>query len=105
MSEPAELHVGDTGTAILLTLRDEDGKVISLADYISLVLLMRRPDGLLLQKSCNLYTDGTDGIARYVTTSSDWNVPGNYKFQLYAQSPQGHWHTTTEIRNVLPNLI
>lgn len=79
----AEIHVGDTGTEFRITFLDQDGGIVDLSDndITAKQFLFKKPDGTLLTKTATLYTDGTDGIAKYLTLSTDLSAAGKWSLQ------------------------
>lgn len=79
----AEIHVGDTNTEFRITFLDQDGEVIDLtdADITAKRFLFKKPDGTVLTKTASFYTDGTDGIAKYLTLSTDLSDAGKWSLQ------------------------
>ena len=79
-----EIHVGDIGTIFRITIRDEDETVIDVSTASSLQLKFRKPEtGDIITKTASFYTDGTDGIVQWATTSADdldesgiWSIQG-----------------------------
>lgn len=83
----AEFHVGDIGTALRCTVRDENNAVVDLSTATVLQIKLLKPDREEVIHTGALYTDGTDGILQYVTTSADdldqvgiWKLQGIVTF-------------------------
>lgn len=97
-------HVGDTGTAIRLTVYDR-GSVVDLSGFSTLEMLFKAPDGDLLTKTASLVNTGSDGQIEYVTQSSaDLDVPGPWKVQARLVSNGGSWKTSSVAFTVEANL-
>ena len=97
-------HVGDIGTSIRMTIKDQDENIINLNGNTSLQLVIKRPNGTILTKTATLFTDGTDGIMEYQTISGDFNESGSYLFQGYVVFPNGQWYTSSTKSIIDPNL-
>lgn len=82
-----EIHVGDTGTIIERTIKDETGTVVDLS-VLGAVLQFhfQRPDKTDFAVTASLSGAGTDGKMRYVSTSSTWDQPGRWQAQAKIQA-------------------
>lgn len=96
----ANLHVGDIGTAIIITVNNQDGTPVNLSGFASLVLVIKRTDGSIVERACVFVTNGMDGKVQYISTISDFTVVGNYKFQVRCSSGGNVWHS-----NILTNKV
>lgn len=76
----SEIHVGDIGTQLIVTVKDA-GTVVNISSATSLNIIIKKPDGVSYEKTGLLYTNGTDGKMYYTSVSGDFNVAGNYKIQ------------------------
>ena len=99
-----EIHKGDVGTKMLVTVTDCDVAVdISTADYLS--IFIKKPDGTILTRTGTLETDGTDGKMHYVIVSGDLDVAGSYKLQgRVVFSGLSSYYTSTATFRVERNL-
>lgn len=100
----AELHVGDTNTAIVITVLDEDSLVVDLSSASSIVYTFLKPDETEVSVNGSLYTDGTDGKAKYVSLAGTFDQAGNWQLQLTITIGSGSWHTDIIRFRVYPNL-
>ena len=100
----ANLHVGDVGTAIVITVNNQDGTPVDLSSFTNLVLIIKRTDGSIVERTCIFVTNGTDGKVQYVSTINDFTVQGNYKFQVRCTSTTGVWHSNILVNKVYPNV-
>lgn len=76
----SEAHVGDIGTQLIMTVKEE-GVAVDISTATQLILYMRKPNGVTYTLTPSFYTDGTDGIIKYLTVDGDLNAPGTYKLQ------------------------
>ena len=76
-----EIHKGDWGIEFRDTIEDDDG-VINLINYSSIQYLFRKPDGTEVAKNASFYTDGSDGIVKYVMESGVIDQAGFWSYQL-----------------------
>lgn len=77
----SEIHAGDIGTLLVMTVKDA-GVVVDLSTASAMTLYIKKPNGQVLEKTALLYTDGTDGKAKYTTVSGDIDTAGAYKLQM-----------------------
>ncbi len=76
-----EIHVGDSGLDLQLTVRDQDGLPVPLTGQ-TLSLLFQKPDGNQLSVVPTILNgSGIDGIMHYITGSGDLNIAGIWKMQ------------------------
>lgn len=102
----AEIHVGDVGTSFRATVYDQDGAIVDLSTFTSLILKVMKPNRKTENFTATLYTDGTDGIMEYVTSSAnDLSQSGIWKMQGIVTLSGGgnHYSDIVEFR-VEPNL-
>jgi hypothetical protein len=76
-----EVHVGDIGTIIRLTIKDQDKAVIDLSSATTKQIILGLPAGTSSTKTAVFFSDGTDGVIQYVTVSGDLSVSGPWKVQ------------------------
>lgn len=76
----SEIHVGDIGTLLIMTVYD-DGVVVDISSATVLSVIIKKPNGTAYTLTGLFYTNGTDGKLKYTSVSGDFNVPGNYKLQ------------------------
>jgi hypothetical protein len=99
----SEIHEGDIGTKLLVTVTD-DGVVVDISVATTLQIFIKKPDGTLLSRTGVLETDGTDGQMYYITVSGDTDVAGSYKIQGRVVLPGGSYYTSTGTFKVHCNL-
>lgn len=87
----SNIHVGDIGTLFKVTMKDQDGVVVSLSGATSLQVKFQKPDESVIVKTASLFTDGTDGIVTYTTQSGDLDQPGAWKLQAVVAKGGGQW--------------
>ena len=93
----------DIGTLIKISITD-DGTVINLAAAIVKTIKLRKPSGVVVEKTAGFFTDGTDGIITYTTILSDLDAAGRWTIQAYIEMGTGKWHTDTAVFDVFPNV-
>ena len=107
MSVVEELHVGDWGTIIRVTVNDcsdSGSSVLDLSATTTKQIIFRKPDGTILTKTATFTTDGTDGKIQYTTVNGDIDIAGDWKIQVYLVFPSGSWRTDIGNFNVYSNL-
>ena len=104
MSE--DLHVGNIGVQIKLTILDDDNtdSVVNLSSATSLDISIRKPDGTLLSVTGSLYTDGTDGVIYYIIADGDLDQSGVYKIQANISIGANFYNSNILTFKVLCNL-
>ena len=100
----ANLHVGDIGTAIIMTVNNQDGIPIDLSSFTNLVLIIKRSDASIVERTCIFVTNGVDGKVQYISTINDFTILGNYKFQVRCSSGGNVWHSNILVNKVYPNV-
>ena len=99
----SEIHEGDIGTKLLITVTD-DGVVVDLSSATSLSIFIKKPDGTILTRVGVLETDGTDGKMYYITLTGELDAAGGYKIQGLVVIPSGSYYTSTSTFKVHCNL-
>lgn len=87
-----EIHVNDIGTRFLATIKDCD-EIVNVSGATLLTFSFKKPDDSIFYRSCNLYTNGTDGKIYYDTVSGDLDQAGLYKLQGQVSLASGTFYT------------
>lgn len=93
------IHVGDVGTAFLVTIKDENSNIVDISTATTKQFYFKKPDGTTVTKSASLFTDGTDGKMVYYTISNDLNISGKWTLQAHIVT------TTTDFKTDVYNFI
>ena len=88
----SDLHKGDIGTAIQVTVTLEDGTT-DISAATTRTIKVRRPDGTTASWTASFDTDGTDGVLTYTTIAGDLPQAGAWSGQAYLVFPTGTWHS------------
>lgn len=90
-----DIHVADTGTSFVMTLTNQDSEPIDLTtpDIVNVQFVFRKPDQSTITKTASFVTDGTDGKAKYITLSTDLDMPGTWHLQAFVNTTTGFWHS------------
>lgn len=101
-----EIHYGDVGTILRVTVKDQDGEVIDLTHQTMIKFTFRRPNGTVFDKTASLYTDGSDGVVQYTVEDGVLNATGEWKYQIAftLSAPAGTWHSNIVSFQVMSNL-
>lgn len=99
----SEIHQGDIGTKLLITVTD-DGEIVDISSTSFLTIFIKKPDGTTISRPGTLETDGTDGKMHYITVSGDLDVAGLYKIQGRIGLSGGSFYTNTSNFKVHCNL-
>jgi hypothetical protein len=89
----SEFRIGDVGTALELTIEDQDGDVVDLTSATVKSIKFTKPDETTVTKTAQFVTDGTDGKIRYVFTIGDLDLDGTWKYQAILTLTSGLWHS------------
>ena len=102
----ADLQVGNIGTSIRRTIRDQAGAVVDISGTTVRKFYFRKPNGVVVTKTAALVGGGTGGIMEYVTTAaSDLDIPGEWVLQGFITNSSGSWFTNRDRLPVLQNLV
>ena len=96
-----EVFEDDIGTTFTLTIKNRQGEIVDLSDATVKQIKFRKSNGIILTKTAEFVTDGTDGKIKYVTIEDDLDTRGIWKVQGYIELPSGSWHTTFSLFTVV----
>lgn len=88
-----EVHVGDIGTIIRVTIKDENCDPQDISSASSKELIFKKPNCTIVTKTATFYTDGTDGIIQYTSESGFFDVSGIWQIQGVVSFGSGTWST------------
>lgn len=100
----AEVHVGDVGTMFKLRFLDENGAVVDISTATVKQAIFKKADATVVTQTATLFTDGTDGIAKYVSVAGDIDMGGTWSVEGYVELPSGKWHSDIHRFVVVGNL-
>ena len=81
-----EIRIGDEGTIVERTIKDQTGAVVNLAGATSLQFHFQKPNGTDVTVAAILSTNGSDGKMQYTSTSSTWDQAGRWQGQAKIQA-------------------
>jgi len=103
-----ELHVGDIGTKLVITVLD-DGvpvNVSTASGFDTWTFIFCKPDFTTATGVGSLHTDGSDGKVSYIIPSGLLDVEGDWKYQVKVETTGTHeWYSDTGTLPVHCNLI
>lgn len=92
----ALIHVGDFGVDFQHTVRDQAGAIVDISSgggaWVTSIRFTK-PDGSSLDRTSTLFTDGTDGVHRWKSTSGFFDQAGTWRREGNAVAPSsaGEW--------------
>lgn len=89
----AEIHVGDIGTAFIITVKDESDNIVDVSTATLKTISFKNPSKVIISKSAALTTDGTDGKIQVVTASGDIDQKGRWVGQAKVGFAGGQFYT------------
>lgn len=98
------IHLNDIGTQFKVTVQDCNSTAIDISDATNTDIIFKKPDGNTVTKDAGFYTDGSDGIIRYVAVDGDINIIGSWKIQASITTPSGTWSSDFQTFKVHRNL-
>jgi len=94
---PGTIHKNDIGTELVCEFKDDD-EVLDISAATTIQGKFKKPTGEVIVKTLDLVTDGSDGLAKYVTVSNDLDVVGRWKLQglvvIPTPSPSRQFNST-----------
>lgn len=98
-----EIHKDDIGTVFTLTVKDGSA-VVNVASASSKLIKFRKPGGVIISKTAEFVTDGTDGKIKYTAIAGDLDQSGPWTFQAVLTFASGTWSSDIHKFTVYPNL-
>ena len=99
-----EIHVGDIGTTLVVTIKD-GSTIVDLSSATTKKLEFQPPDGgVKLIKNASFTTDGTDGKIQYAFVSGDLSACGRWRYQGFVGIGSSYWHSDIGEFKVYDNL-
>jgi len=89
----AEVHVGDWGTELRLTLKD-GSTVVNLTDAVWIRYRISDPDEVVMIRDAVIRNPpGTDGKIKYVFVDGELDQEGTWEYQVKVLFPSGFWQS------------
>jgi len=99
-----EIHVGDVGTSLRATIRNQADQVVDVSAADTLELRFVKPDRTRVTFTATLYSDGTDGIVEYITEADDLDQAGIWNIQGYVVISGAPKKSNIDEFRVFPNV-
>lgn len=102
-----EIHVGDVGTTIRITIQDIDSiGASSILDVSNATvnIILEKPDGTSINRAASYITDGTDGLVQYITQAGDIDLQGTWSIQVQVNTLSGSWKSSVGTFKVYSNI-
>lgn len=92
MARDTDIHVGDIGTILQVTILDNE-EIVNVQTSGSCVheIWLRKPDGTSIVRTAEFYTDGTDGIIEYVADDDIFDQAGIWAITARIILDSGTW--------------
>jgi len=99
------VHVGDIGVRITATIK-ESGTAVDISAYGKKEFHLKQPNGSVTTISATFVTTGSDGAIYFDSTSTTFDVDGDYKLEAYLVNTAASktFHTDTFHFEALGNL-
>lgn len=98
-----EIHVGDVGTILEVTVTDS-GVAVNLSSATTKEIFLSKPNGVVITKTAAFVSNGSDGKLQYTTIIGDLDQHGIWKLQVKVALPTGTWQSDIQEFRVYPNL-
>lgn len=97
------VSTSNIGLKLIITAINNNSP-IDLSDAVSLLIYIKKPNGILLEKPATLLTNGLDGKMYYITQQGDLDISGVYKIQGKILADGATYYTNVSNLNVFCNL-
>lgn len=98
------LHVGDYGTILSLTIKDQNDAVVNLDSSSGNIVYIMKPNNVIMTRD-GFTQDATNGIITYTIQSGELDIPGIYSLQAKVITPSGNFSSNCSEFRVDRNLI
>ena len=80
------IYVGDVGTIVELTIKDENQSVVNVSGATLKQVKFKKPNSTsVITQTAAFSTDGVDGKIRYVTLTGDIDTVGDWLVKAYIE--------------------
>lgn len=101
-----EIHVGDVGTVLEITILDNDTLLaLDISSATEKEINLKAPDGEKTQHTATFTNDGSDGKIEYTTISGDIDEAGLWRIQGKVILPGGVFYSDIDSFVVEDSLI
>ncbi len=103
-----EIHVGDVGTILRITVKDENDAVVDISAAVGAgakQLYFEKPEtNSTVIKDAEFDSDGTDGKLKYTVVVDDLDEQGTWKIQAKIDLGGGSWRSDVGTFEVYKNI-
>jgi len=82
----------------------QDGSGVNIASATTKKLIFKKPTGNTLTVTASFYTNGSDGVLSYISTSGDLNEAGLWRLQGHIILGTNNWKTEISPFFIYPNI-
>ncbi len=94
-----EVRLNDIGVEFLITIKDLEGVIVDLSTVTVKRFDFVKPSGTYIARTPDFYTDGTDGILKYLSINGDLDQEGIWQLQAHIEfSSTSYTSTITKFR-------
>lgn len=97
------MKVGDVGTELTFTIKDQDGLPVDLTTATSVVLVMQL-SGQRVEKQCSI-VDAAQGKVRYTIGAGDLFKAGTLYMEVKVAFASGDVYTTSRVSEVVEPVL
>jgi hypothetical protein len=92
VTSTGKIYVGDSGTKLRLTVRDENGDIVDVSAATEILIFLTDPDGDVVEYTGAVDTDGTDGKIKMITDEDTLHEHGTWSIRGRVRlSPTQRW--------------
>lgn len=77
-----EIHKNDIGVQFLVTVYS-GSTIKDISAFTTKQYIFRKPSGAFITVTADFYTDGSDGVLSYISSTGVLNESGIWKLQIY----------------------
>lgn len=89
-----QVKLNDRGIVFKVTIRNQDNEIVPVQSATVKKFYFRKPDGTEVNVNASFYTDGTDGILAYTSTTGFLNQVGIWEYEPYIEISLGEFTGT-----------
>lgn len=103
MADTSDLHIGDTGTIIRITIT-ENNTAVDLSGATVKQIVFQDKTRVTVTRDADFVTDGTDGQIQVLSEEDDFQQSGELKIQVYLELSNWQGHSSIDTLSVGKNL-
>lgn len=99
-----EIHVGDVGTVMQATIKD-NGAALDISGFTTKLFFLRQPTGSITTITASFIGgSGTSGVIGFTSTASHFERSGPFKLQAYLSNGTSTWRSDVYEFTVFENV-